>query len=132
MSRPPLSHSNEAHGTSSHQLKRLQKSKLIQAYYVACNVDLSARVYKSSKDPSLPQLHPSAICSDILYIPCKAVASAHISLAVSMLSQLNAVPTKGVETAIRYLAGYLNAFRLSGVRLNCADVIDSYTHCENQ
>ena len=32
-----------------------------------------------------------------------------ISLVVSMISQLNAVPTKGVEAAIRYLVGYLNA-----------------------
>ena len=52
-----------------------------------------------------------------------------ISLAVSMLSQFNAVPTKGVEAAIRYLAGYLNgtvAHSLAGVRTCGVDVIDSY------
>ena len=53
-----------------------------------------------------------------------------ISLAVSMISQLNAVPTKGVEAAIRYLAGYMNAtvdHCLSGLRpANGVDVIDSY------
>ena len=32
-----------------------------------------------------------------------------ISLAVSMISQFNANPTRGTEAAIRYLAGYLNA-----------------------
>jgi hypothetical protein len=51
-----------------------------------------------------------------------------ISLAVSMISQLNAVPTKGVEAAIRYLAGYLNAtvdHSLSGLRPESGvDVID--------
>ena len=53
-----------------------------------------------------------------------------ISLVVSMISQLNAVPTKGVEAAIRYLAGYMNAtvdHCLSGLRpTSGVDVIDSY------
>ena len=53
-----------------------------------------------------------------------------ISLAVSMISQFNSVPTVGVEAAIRYLAGYLNAtvdHSLSGLRpANGVDVIDSY------
>ena len=52
-----------------------------------------------------------------------------ISLAVSMLSQFNAVPTKGVEAAIRYLAGYLNGtvdHSLAGIRMCDVDVIDSY------
>ena len=51
-----------------------------------------------------------------------------------MMFQLNAMRTKGVEAAIRYLAGYLNAtvdHNLSGVRLSGADVIDSYMYCEN-
>ena len=46
-----------------------------------------------------------------------------------MLSQFNAVPTKGAEAAIRYLAGYLKGtvdHSLAGVRVNGVDVIDSY------
>ena len=52
-----------------------------------------------------------------------------IPLAVSMLSQFNVVPTKGVEAAIRYLAGYLNGtvdHSLTGIRMCGVDVIDSY------
>ena len=53
-----------------------------------------------------------------------------IPLAVSMLiSQLNAVLTKDVEAAIRYLAGYLNGnvdHILAGLGMSGVDVIDSY------
>ena len=58
-----------------------------------------------------------------------------ISLAVSMISQLNAVPTKGVEAAIRYLAGYLNGtvdHSLAGLRVSGVDVIDSYVDAHRQ
>ena len=51
-----------------------------------------------------------------------------------MISQLNVVPTEGVEAAIRYLAGYLNAnvdHSLSGLRPKNG-VIDSYVDASHR